>query len=235
MKHSSAVLLVSGATLALAVFVQPDVASAGDCSANPAPGVNWQDCRKRNLILEGSDFTSANLSDADFSSSDLRQTKLEKTDLSKAALARAMFDSSSAQGANFEKALGYRTSFKNTQLAGARFSKAEMQRADFSGAVLTDADFASSELGRADFSDADINGTTFRFANLARADLRGAKFSTPIDFTGAYFYLTRIDGVDLSGTQGLEQWQIDLSCGDGSTKLPEGLEPSTQWPCGEEE
>lgn len=234
-KKRHGIALAAGIAVAFSAFIYAPKAVAANCSASPAPGVDWQDCRKRNLILEGSDFSSANLSDADFSSSDLRDTKLEKTDLSKAALARAMFDSSAAGGANFEKALGYRTSFKNTMLADAKFTKAEMQRSDFTGATLTGADFGSSELGRANFADADINGTNFRYANLARANLKTAKFSTPIDFTGAYFYLTQIEGVDLSGTTGLAQWQIDLSCGDGSTKLPPGLEVPAHWPCSEED
>ena len=33
-------------------------------------------------------------------------------------------------------------------------------------------------------------------------------------------FLTRIEGLDLSAATGLAQWQIDMSCGDGNTKLP---------------
>ena len=109
-----------------------------------------------------------------------------------------------------------------------------MQRADFTGASLANVDFEKSELGRAVFTDADINGTNFRFANIARADFRNARFDTPIEFTGSYLFLTRIEGVDLTQAVGLQQWQIDMSCGDPATKLPAGLELSKNWPCEDE-
>ena len=80
----------------------------------------------------------------------------------------------------------------------------------------------------------DINGTTFSYSNLARADFRGALFDTPLDFTGAYLYRTHLEGVDLSAATGIEQWQIDLACGDSSTKLPPGVTAPPAWGCEEE-
>ncbi len=216
----------------LCTFATPGIAA--DCDAAPAAGIDWSECRKRNLMLDGSDLSGASLVDADFSSSDLRKSNLAATDFGKAALARAMMDDSKAAGANFEKALGYRTSFVRTDLAGAKFAKSEMQRADFTDAILTGADFEKSELGRVVFTGAEINGTNFSFANLARADFRGAKFNTPIDFTSAYLYRTRLEGVDFSMVTGLVQWQVDLSCGDSATKLPAGVAVPAGWPCAEE-
>lgn len=212
----------------------PAAARAADCDASERPGINWSGCRKRNLILAGSDLSGANLSEADFTSTDLRRTGLDGADLSKANLLRSMLDASKAAGANFEKAVGFRTSFASTDLTSARFSKSEMQRADFTGATLTNVDFEKSELGRANFADADINGTNFRYANIARADFRFARFETPIDFSGAYLYRTRMDGVDLSKAIGLAQWQVDMACGDTTTKLPDGLVQPAGWPCVDE-
>jgi uncharacterized protein YjbI with pentapeptide repeats len=230
--------VLSGIPLAivnLLVFVTgiciPATASAGNCGASAGAGVDWQECRKRNLMLDGIDLSDSKLASTDFTSTDLRSTVLVGSDLSKSALARAMLDNSQAQGANFEKALGYRTSFVEADLSGANFVKSEMQRADFTGAILTDASFEKSELGRVNFSNADINGTSFRFANLARADFRSAKFETSIDFTGAFLYQTRFEGVDLSKAQGLSQWQVDMTCGDASTKLPDSVTVPADWPC----
>ena len=210
-------------------------AHAADCNSNAAAGIDWRDCRKRNLILEGSDLSSAQLSEADFSSTDLRGTNLKSADFTKAALARAMLDNSTAQNSIFEKALGYRTSFVGADLSGASFAKSEMHRANFENAILLDVDFDKSELGRVNFSGAAIDNTHFRFSNLARADFRTAIFSTPIDFTGSYLYLTRFEGVDLTKAVGMTQWQVDMICGDNDTLLPEGLSPNEAWPCGEEE
>ncbi len=106
-----------------------------------------------------------------------------------------------------------------------------MQRSNFTDAVLINVNFTKAELGRADFTGADITGTKFALANLARADFSKAKFSGPIDFANSFLYLTRIEGLDLSAATGLAQWQIDMSCGDGNTKLPSGLTASANWPC----
>ncbi len=224
-------------TLALiaALFAPVPQAQATDCGDSAQAGVDWQDCRKRNLMLDGSDLSDSKLSGTDFSSTDLRHTKLMNSNLSKSALARAMLDESHAPDANFEKALGYRTSFVNADLSNANFLKSEMQRANFTGANLTNANFEKSELGRVNFSDADLNGTDFRYSNLARADFRTAKFETPIDFTGTYLYQTRFEGVDLSKAIGIQQWQIDLACGNDSTKLPSGITAPASWPCAADE
>ena len=49
--------------------------------------------------------------------------------------------------------------------------------------------------------------------------------------TLAFMFLTRIEGLDLSAAWGLQQAQIDLACGDTSTKLPAGLSAPAHWPC----
>ena len=108
-----------------------------------------------------------------------------------------------------------------------------MQRADFSNAILINTNFSKAELGRVNFSGAKITGIVFTHANLARTDLRNTDFTGAIDFTNARLFLTRIEGVDLSNATGLAQWQIDMSCGDMTTKLPQKLLPSSSWPCEE--
>ncbi|MEZ5791826.1 MAG: pentapeptide repeat-containing protein [Nitratireductor sp.] len=235
---SSAVMALNfaiavSAGLAMTPFA-PSRAVAAECDSSPKAGIDWSGCRKRNLILEGSDLSGAKLGDADFTSTDLRNASFENTDFSKATLVRSMLDTSHAAGANFEKAVGFRTSFAGTNLAGSNFVKSEMQRADFTGADLSNVDFQKSELGRADFTKANIEGTGFRYANLARADFREAVFQSSIDFTGAYLYRTRLESVDLSNAVGLNQWQLDMSCGNAETTLPEGLIPPESWPCDEE-
>lgn len=84
---------------------------------------------------------------------------------------------------------------------------------------------------RADFDKAVLTAAKFSFANLSRADLSGATFETTPMFDRAFMFLTRIEGLDLSAATGLEQAQIDLACGDASTKLPAGLSAPTTWPC----
>jgi len=225
---------VGAAAFLVLCLSAPIPVSAAECGANPKDGIDWTGCRKRNLMIDGSKLNAAMLAEADFTSTDLRKSELSGADLQKSTLVRSMLDNSNAAGANFEKAVGFRTSFVQADLSGAKFGKSEMQRADFTSANVTNVDFEKSELGRAIFTDATIDGAAFRFANLARADFRGAKFSSALDFEGAYFYRTRIEGVDLSKAVGLMQWQVDLACGDDATLLPEGVGKPESWPCGDE-
>ena len=202
-----------------------------DCRADAAPGVDWTDCEKKLIILRGADLSGAILIDVDFTSTDLRDTNLLAASLEKATLVRASLAGANAKGAKFDRIEGYRTDFSGIDAQGAAFASAEIQRSNFTGAKLTDADFTKAELGRADFTDADITGSRFVLSNLARADFSKAKFTGAIDFTDSFFFLTRIDGLDLSQSSSLAQWQVDMSCGNAETKLPEGLKPSPDWPC----
>ncbi len=206
-------------------------AAYADCYSSTGPGVDWQGCRKRNLILKGADLSGANLAGTDFTQTDLRNTKLKAADLTKAMMVRSYLDGSQAEGANFDTVMGFRTTFVGINLRQATFVKAEMTRADFTDADLTNVNFEKADLGRAIFKGASLTGANFPFANLSRVDFRSSNFTGPIDFTGAYLFLTRIEGVDLGQAKGLEQWQINLSCGDDQTQLPAGLNASATWPC----
>lgn len=225
-------LLQAGlALLATAMLLPVAASAAARCTASAGPGVDWTECDKKLIILSGSDFEGATLFGTDFTSTDLRDTNLAKANLEKATLVRASLAGSKAVGARFDRIEAYRTNFSGIDAQGATFTAAEMQRSNFTGAVLRGVDFTKAELGRADFADADITGTSFTLASLARADLSGAKFSGPIDLSGAFLFLTRIEGLDLSAATGMQQWQVDMACGDDNTKLPSGLTAGAGWPC----
>jgi uncharacterized protein YjbI with pentapeptide repeats len=221
--------LAAGIALSSAFQIGPAVAM--DCKSYPVPGADWHDCNKSNLMLSGSDLAGANLADTDFTSTDLRNANLVGANLEKATLVRSSLAGSNAGKANFARIEAYRTSFEGMAAAGASFASAEIQRADFRGADLTGADFQKAELGRADFDRAVITGAKFALANLSRADFRGSKFEGPLDFTGAFLFLTRFEGVDLTAAKGLEQGQVDQACGDPATKLPAGISAPSEWPC----
>jgi uncharacterized protein YjbI with pentapeptide repeats len=220
-----------GAGIALSSAFQIGPAFAMDCKSYPGPGTDWHDCDKSNLMLSGSDLSGANLVDTDFTSTDLRQVNLAGANLEKATLVRSSLSEAQAQKANFARIEAYRTSFAGMAAAGASFAGAEIQRADFTGADLTGADFQKAELGRAQFDKAVITGTKFMQANLSRADFRGAQFEGLLDFTGAFLFLTRFEGLNLTAATGLEQRQVDQACGDAATKLPSGISTPSSWPC----
>ena len=98
------------------------------------------------------------------------------------------------------------------------------------GAVLTGADLTKAILGRADLRVADLRDAKLVQSYLARTNFTGAALAGA-DFTKAYFLLTRIEGADLSAARGLDQEQIEESCGNADTKLPAGLTAPSSWPC----
>lgn len=229
--HGTPASGISACAFVVALLLSAGPSLAANCKAYAGPGVDWQECDKNGLMLGGSDFSGANLFGTDFSATDLRGSNLEGANLEKAVLLRSSLAGAKAKKANFARIEAYRTNFSGIAADGASFASAELQRADFSGAQLTGANFEKAELGRANFADAVITGSGFALANLSRADLSGAGFEGSIDFTGAFMFLTRIEGLDLSTATGLEQWQVDLACGNGDTRLPAGLATPANWPC----
>lgn len=223
--------------LGLSVFVLfglqgnfTSIAQAG-CKDSAQPGVNWVDCRKRNLIMDGSNLQKSNLSGADFSSTDLRKSNFSGANLYKTNLMRATMAGSMAAGASLEYVQSYRTNFENTDFTNASFGKAELQRANFSGANLSGVNFSKADLGRAKFDNAILNNNNFERANLSRVDFSKAKLSGKFQIKNAYLLQTNIETVDFSGAVGLEQWQVNMACGNDDTVLPAGLTQPENWPC----
>jgi uncharacterized protein YjbI with pentapeptide repeats len=204
---------------------------AADCGNVAGPGLDWSGCSKTNIMLQSSDLHGANLAGAHFDSTDLSDTNLTSANLEKATLVRAWLKNAKADGANFAKIEAYRSDFSNASANGVSFANAELQRAEFAGAQLKNADFQKAELGRADFDKAVLTGANFSFANLSRATLNGAVMDGATSFSGAFMYLTRIEGLDLSKASGLQQAQINLACGDNTTILPSWLKAPSSWPC----
>lgn len=209
-----------------------DGVSAQECRADPAPGINWNGCGKRNLMLGNSNFNKATLKEADLSFTDLRDSDFAGADLTKAKLIRTWLAGANVEGADFSKIEAYRAGFQKVKGKGANFSAAELERSDFSDADLAGASFSKAELSRANFNNAVLSSTDFSYANLARADLSSAQIKGDLNFDNAFLFLTRVEGIDLSTSRGLDQGQIDIACGDERTKLPPRLVRPISWPCG---
>lgn len=222
------------ALMASVGFFSAGTVTAADCRADPQPGLDWSNCKKRLLMLDNSNFEGANFTGADFSMTDLSRTNIKKANFNKTMLVRASLAGAKAEGANFERTEGYRSNLSGISAVGASFVSSEMQRANFSDADLHDVDFTKAELGRAVFYKAKLENTRFAMTNLSRATFHNAEMGGSIDFTSAFLFLTRIEGVDLSNATGLTEDQVALACGDDATKLPPGLRKPAQWPCEDE-
>ena len=145
-------------------------------------------------------------------------------------LMRARLWDADLRGAQLVKTIASRADFSRANLEGADLTKSEMSRAVLEQANLRGADLKKAEFSRAHFAGADLTNASFNFANVARTEFNGAKLDG-VDMAGAYTYLMRIEGTDLSATRGLTQDQLDIACGDDRTKLPAGLAVPPDWPC----
>ncbi|MEO0327604.1 MAG: pentapeptide repeat-containing protein [Pseudomonadota bacterium] len=225
--------ILFGFVLGTGTLYQGEVAQAG-CTDSAGAGVDWQGCRKRNLVMQDFDFRNSNFSRADLSSSDLRNTELSSANFSKATMLRASLAGSTAIKANFSGAIASRADFSGADFTDVNFSKADINRSNFSNSVLKNVDLSKGEAARVSFDGAQIANLNLDFSNIARSDFRTAVISGPISMKGSFLFQTQIAGVDLSSVMGLTDWQLEMACGDENTKLPDGMKTPETWPCPED-
>ena len=106
-------------------------------------------------------------------------------------------------------------------LAGADLSNTCVKEHDLHGADFTGADATLMCMSFANFTGVSFRGTELSGANLAGAKMDGA------DLTGAGTSITSFLGTDLTKVKGLTQKQLNVACGDATTKLPPGLKIHT--------
>src|ERR1044072_9935876 len=83
--------------LAFVLLVFPPVVDwAADCGSLASPKLDWQECTKKNLMLQGSDLEGANLVGTDFSLTDLAGANVKSANLEKATLVRASLEGAHA-------------------------------------------------------------------------------------------------------------------------------------------
>lgn len=106
-------------------------------------------------------------------------------------------------------------------LAGADLSNTCVKQHDLHGADFTNADATLMCMSFADFTGVSFRGTELSGANMAGAKMDGA------DLTGAKTSITSFLGTDLRHVKGLTQAQLDVACGNKTTKPPPGLRVHT--------
>ena len=100
-------------------------------------------------------------------------------------------------------------------LRGDDYGGVNADQANLKVAFLYRADLRGADLAGANLPEAMLLGADLAGANLRRTNLQGA------DLRGTNLIGADLSGADLSGAT-LFQYQIDLACGDDSTRLPEG-------------
>ena len=101
------------------------------------------------------------------------------------------------------------------------FPMAELHDVEIPEIDLRDADLQGARFGGANLRGANLQGANLRAAFLNKVNLIGADL-TGADLTGAYLYTA-----DLTGAQ--IDFDLSLTLGDESTKLPAGIKPPKVW------
>ena len=137
-------LLTASGIIASVFFQESDSSNLPDCAAEPAPGINWNSCNKRNLQAENSNLdnlmaTNVIMNSIKLTGSSLRSANLNYAQLENADLAYVDFSAASLKGAN---------------LHGADLSNAILNDADLRYADLTEAHLGGLQLHNAQFDGA---------------------------------------------------------------------------------
>lgn len=141
-------------------------------------------------LIETRACPGCDLRAADLHAADLAHADLRGADLREAKLDSANLDGASLRGADLSRATG---------------AFLRMARADLSGARLVGFRACYDQ----DFTDSVFRGADLSSAVLCATDWHGA------DLTGAI-----LSGADMTLAVELTQAQLDLACGDSSTRLP---------------
>jgi len=139
------VLAIAGILVALALSYSPQPeAPNADCSAAPAPRVNWSNCG-----LQGARFDQGHLQQALIRNADLSGSSLLSADLQGADLAFTNLSLANLQHANLRGAQLMGAKLNRTDLSGADLSGADLSYADLSGASVSGANLAGAKLDKA--------------------------------------------------------------------------------------
>lgn len=135
------ILLVGGGIFASLMISESEDANLPDCTASPAPGINWNSCNKRglraeNANLDGITATNVVLSKAVLTGGSFKQSVLRYAQFEDADLAYADFTEASLKGANL-----HNTDLTNAILIGADLRYADLGEARLGGAQLENARF----------------------------------------------------------------------------------------------
>ena len=142
---------------------------------------------------------------------------LERIDLRRAIVLQADFSGAHMAGAILIRADARQAAWVQANLQRADLTRGFFMGAKFCGANLHGARLTDAFFEGADFRGADLEGADLRGAHLKGADLRDAKLLNS-KFGGAV-----LNGANLLGVSGLDAGALDGACGNGATRLPDGL------------
>ncbi len=129
----------------------PDDQSAADCTAVPAPGVNWRHCQFPGRQILNQDFSHANLNSINLQGAKLVGGIFDQADLSYANLSLTDLSLSRIQHAMLKG-----TDLRQADLSGVNFTASNLAYANLTGAIIDNASFRDVILDQAIWVDGRI-------------------------------------------------------------------------------
>ena len=207
-------------------------ALAANCKDMPAPSVDWQDCNKINIILEGSELDNANLAGTDFTYTDLRSSSLNGANFEKATMIRSSLAGSKAEKANFTRIEGYRTVFsqvvggrarlRQRRIAARRFHRGRSHRGRLPEGRAWPRQFLRRDDHRREIPD----GQSFARGVQGRELRRTARLHRRISCSSPASRASTS-----ARRPALIRCRSTRPAATQSTKLPSGLKAPADWPC----
>lgn len=143
--------LVLALTVVFVRYTPPVQHDNAQCSAAPAPGVDWNNCHRPGLHAPGADLLAAHMYSMDLTGSDLRGAHMHGADLAYATLSIA-----DLQGADLSDARLTGAGLRNADLRSARLTDADLSYAVLQGARLAGAKLRGARLDHAIWVDGSV-------------------------------------------------------------------------------
>jgi uncharacterized protein YjbI with pentapeptide repeats len=142
-----------------------------DYADQAADDVLFEQVVCRQISLNGSQFTLAQLLDVrldscDLAGSDWQRAHMQRIELLGCRLVGMKLIDSEAEHALFQRCNGELARFWNSIIKTARFEHCTLREASFAGSDLSGAVFRHCDLRKADLRDAKLQGADFRGSNL---------------------------------------------------------------------
>jgi len=138
------ILLVSVIAFLSFQYMPENIVSVANCSAKPAPNVNWTNCQKVGLRLSNIDMNNALVSSAS-----LTGVKLTNVDFSDANFSYTELSISKISNVNFSNAKLVGAIIRNSVLINVNFHKSDLQYINLTGSTLRNANFSNANLSNA--------------------------------------------------------------------------------------
>jgi uncharacterized protein YjbI with pentapeptide repeats len=152
----------------------------------------------------------------------IEEKNLQQYNLQGARLIRANFERVNLQDADLQRADLRQANFQQANLQQANLQAANLRQANLQQANLRQANLQQANLQQANLQVADLYGVQLQGADLTGAQLQGARLNQA-QLQDINLQQANLQDADLSSVRGLTQRQVNMTCVNENTQLPQGL------------